>query len=95
MTAISEEEGCKRLWYTFRDAHGEVVEGGSDVASPFVRERLGDIVPVRYDPELSAWNEIDRWVPKYGGPAAILLILAPWLIGGLLMLLTGRNRWSG
>ncbi len=93
VTGIDHDEGCKRLRYQFRDKAGRSVTGASDYASQFIRQRVGDRVPVLYDPEEPSWSEIDWWTAKYGGPAMSFAILAPWLIGGILMLVSGKTEW--
>jgi hypothetical protein len=91
--SIDDPEGCKHLRYQFRDKDGVLRTGTSDYASSFIRQRVGDHVPVLYDPEEPTWNEIDWWVAKYGGPALFVAILAPWLLAGILMLVSGRTKW--
>jgi hypothetical protein len=90
---VGDADGCKHLRYQFPAKDGLVWTGSSDYASRFIRQRVGDPVPVLYDPEEPSWNEVDWWSAKYGGPALFLAILAPWLLGGVLMLVSGRSKW--
>jgi hypothetical protein len=94
MTALIDgSEGGKRLRYQFRDKSGRLVTGTSNSASQFITQRVGDHVPVLYDPEEPTWNEIDWWESKYGGPALFFAVLGPWLIAGILMLVSGKTEW--
>src|SRR4051812_17464572 len=66
---IDFDDGCKHLRYQFRDNAGRIVTGSSGYASRSLQQRVGDPVPVLYDPEEPTWNEINWWEAKYGGPA--------------------------
>jgi hypothetical protein len=91
--SVDDDDGCKHLRYQFRAQDGVDWTGTSDYASSFIRQRAGDPVPVLYDPEEPSWSEINWWGAKYGAPALLLAILAPWLLAGMIKLVTGRSEW--